>query len=139
MAKPAGDWVADQIDAATADMTKRWAQIPTTKGVQERGAGQVAMKLVQAVKDAVPSATTCKHLKSPKPCFLQAHQPGHYLCGVCMMMANARTKGTPEDDICDGCRQHTDLMTPAVVHLGLVVMALGLCPSCDLLDRASNG
>jgi hypothetical protein len=81
---------------------------------------------IQAIGNqwAAGRGTSCGHL-TPRMC--TALWKPQFTCANCV--ADLLISG-PEDHLCDRCRAHADKLNVAVVDLGWLLIAVGLCADC---------
>lgn len=103
---------------------------PHEASVWLRGAVMSALQTVVADLDA----QTCPHPKEKSTSCLSLHDQ-RLRCAGCAATYAARLRALDpaEDHTCDRCRIQAPSLTPIVLDLGALLVALGLCPAC--MDR----
>jgi len=126
---------ADQARAAVAEAEQIAARAAARAGAEWRPGleNATAARLVRELNGrAMFGLPTCGHLPaSPGVGWWVAWSPELMRCGRCARDVLVATRGTSEDNRCDGCGRLVGLIHPAILQGGAVVITLGLCSDCE--------
>jgi len=99
------------------------------------GAGNpIAVRLVHEMNTRAMSGlvSACGHLcDSPGVVWWIPWSPDLMRCASCASDVLLATRGTREDNRCDGCGRVVDRIRTGVLQAGAVVIILGLCNDCE--------
>lgn len=133
MSTPAMTALTDQFTAAAREAGDLLARAGTATGAPVtliNGPGWVRTQIEALVLSLVDgTATFCAHLTgSPSVMLATAWRPGHLTCPTC---ANTDHAADPtEEGTCDRCRRHVGTTRTAMLALGPLLYAYGLCLDC---------
>ena len=126
---------ADQARAAVAEAERIAARAAASAGAKRRPGTEnaTAVRLVRELNGRVLfGLPTCEHLPgSPRVGWWVAWAPELMRCVRCAHDLLVATRGTSEDNRCDGCGRLVGLIHPAILQGGAVVITLGLCGDCE--------
>ncbi len=126
---------ADQARAAVTEAETIAARAAARAGAEWRPGieNATALRLVRELSTrAMFGLPTCGHLPaSPAVGWWVAWSPGLMRCARCAHDLLVATRGTREDNRCDGCGRQVDAIHPCVLQGGSVVITLGLCSGCE--------
>lgn len=129
---------ADQARAAVTEAEHIAERAATRAGAKLRPGVQnaTAVRLVRELDArALFGLATCGHLPaSPAVGWWIAWAPDLMRCVRCASDVLRATRGTREDQRCDGCGQVVDWIHSGVLQVGPVVITFGLCGDCEV-DR----
>lgn len=132
----------DQLNAATREARQMLGTSALQLGVPVEGVrpGPVASGLLleHAGQLLTENGRVCRHLRRSglQPAWLLAWAPQRLRCGHCAYAVMRKVTGTIEDRTCDGCRAVDVDLTPIMGAAGPVIVVLGLCEPCTVLERA---
>jgi hypothetical protein len=123
--------LADQLKAAT-NQTRQLAARLLADGLAERHQVVPAWQAEQVARlhTAIQNGTArgCRHLAGgPRLTLAAAWAPGILACTACVSLLTP----TPEDEQrCDACRTHHQVLTAGTVMTGPLLLLYTLCPAC---------
>jgi hypothetical protein len=134
--------MADQLHAACRD-ARRIIDLGAMTGMRrfDREPGPFVSSLLEDVTAAAMAGTlrSCRHLRGrgPAPSWVIAWRGARVSCTPCAYDVLAGVIGTPEDSVCDVCRETDQRLRPVVGAAGPLLVVFGACPGCFALEGAA--